>query len=158
MCDSIGIFVTIPGQVAAAIPLLAVLLPWPHLAIILLIGVLIVLYVFTGGAISAGVAGFAKLIIAFSALIVFGIAALILGGGISGFEAALPASSFDLFGNGIWKDLGSGIGIILGVLTTQVYVQAVLAGAPWRSRGSALCWPGSAPSCSGWAASRSGCS
>jgi len=128
VCDSIGIFITIPGQVAAAIPLLAVLLPWPPLAIIALIGVLVVLYVFTGGAISAGVAGFAKLIIAFSALVVVGVTALVLGGGFEGFAAALPAQRFDLFGNGLWNDLGSGIGIILGVLTTQVYVQAVLAG------------------------------
>jgi solute:Na+ symporter, SSS family len=128
VCDSIGIFMTIPGQVASAIPLLAVLLPWPPAAIIGLIAVLVVLYVFTGGAISAGVAGFAKLLIAFSALIVFGVVALVLGGGVSGLQAALPERYFDLFGNGIWHDLGSGAGIILGVLTTQVYVQAVLAG------------------------------
>jgi solute:Na+ symporter, SSS family len=128
ICDSIGIFITIPGQVAAAIPLLAVLLPWPHLAIIGLIGLLVVLYVFTGGAISAGVAGFAKLLIAFSALVVVGVTALVLGGGVEGFASGLSAKSFDLFGNGFWNDLGSGVGIILGVLTTQVYVQAILAG------------------------------
>lgn len=128
VCDSIGIFMTIPGQVAAALALLAVLLPWPEIAIIAVAGLLIVLYVFTGGAISAGAAGFVKLLIAFAALIVFGAVALALGGGVSGFEAALPRGYFDLFGNGLWKDLGSGIGIILGVLTTQVYVQAVLAG------------------------------
>ena len=128
VCDSIGIFMTIPGQVASAIALLSVLLPWPGTAIVPLIGLLIVFYVFTGGAISAGVAGFAKLVIAFTALVVVGIAALILGGGIGGLQAALPARAFDLFGNGFWTDLGSGAGIILGVLTTQVYVQAVLAG------------------------------
>ncbi|HVJ55945.1 MAG TPA: sodium:solute symporter family protein [Aliidongia sp.] len=128
VCDSIGIFMTIPGQVASGIALLAVLLPWPHLAVVALIAVLIILYVFTGGAISAGIAGFAKLLIAFSALIVFGVVALYLAGGVGGLEAALPGKYFDLFGNGVWKDLGSGVGIILGVLTTQVYVQAVLAG------------------------------
>jgi len=132
VCDSIGIFMTIPGQVASGIALLTVLLPWPHAVIVLLIGALVILYVFTGGAISAGVAGFAKLLIAFSALIVFGVVALMLGGGVSGFASALPGKYFDLFGNGIWKDLGNGIAIILGVLTTQVYVQAVIAGGSVR--------------------------
>jgi len=37
-----------------------------------------------------------------------------------------------LFGNGFWKDTGNGLGIVLGVLTTQVYVQAVLSGRDLR--------------------------
>lgn len=128
VCDSIGVFMTIPGQAASAITLLSVVLHWPLLPTAALATLLIIAYVFLGGAISAGVAGFAKLLIAFASLLVLGAMALYLGGGVDGLRAELPANYFNLFGNGLWKDLGSGMGIILGVLTTQVYVQAVITG------------------------------
>ncbi len=116
-------------------------------------------YVFMGGAISAGVAGFAKLLISFTALLVFGAVALTMGGGFAAFQAQLPAKYFSLFGNGFWKDIGNGLGIVFGVVTTQVYVQAV----PSRTgmcgnRASAPSSPASAPQCSGWAVLRSACS
>jgi solute:Na+ symporter, SSS family len=130
--DSIGIFLTIPGQAAAAITLLTVLLHWPKAPVFLLVSVLVIAYVFQGGAISAGVAGFAKLLISFTALLVFGAVALSMGGGIATFQAQLPAKYFSLFGNGFWKDTGNGLGMVFGVLTTQVYVQAVLSGRNLR--------------------------
>jgi len=128
VCDSLGLFITIPGQVASAIALLTVLLEWSVPPVTALVAVLILAYVLTGGAISAGVAGFLKLLIAFSALLVFGAAALYLAGGIAPLHQALPGKYFSLFGNGFWKDIGNGLGIVFGVLTTQVYVQAVLSG------------------------------
>ena len=130
--DSIGIFLTIPGQAASAITLLTVLLHWPLLPVLVLVSLLMIAYVFMGGAISAGVAGFAKLLISFAALLVFGVTAIAIGGGFSAFHAALPAKYFDLFGNGFWIDTGNGLGIVFGVLTTQVYVQAVLSGRDVR--------------------------
>ena len=128
VCDSIGIFITIPGQAASAITLLAVLLHWPIAPTVALVIALVIAYVFTGGAISAGVAGFVKLIISFTALFIFGIVAIYLAGGPSALYTALPTKYFNLFGNGFWKDIGNGLGIVFGVLTTQVYVQAVLSG------------------------------
>jgi SSS family solute:Na+ symporter len=137
--DSIGIFLTIPGQAASAITLLTVLLHWPAAPLFILVSLLVIAYVFMGGAISAGVAGFAKLLISFAALLTFGAVALVIGGGFSAFHAALPAKYFDLFGNGFWKDTGNGLGIAFGVPTTQVYVQAVLSGRDaWQSRTGAI--------------------
>jgi SSS family solute:Na+ symporter len=132
VCDSIGLFVTIPGQAASAITLLTVLLQWTMPPAATLVALLIVAYVFTGGAISAGVAGFVKLLIAFAALLVFGAMALFVAGGIASLQEALPGTYFNLFGNGFWKDTGNGLGIVFGVLTTQVYVQAVLSGRDER--------------------------
>jgi SSS family solute:Na+ symporter len=129
--DSIGIFLTIPGQAASGIALLTVL-HWPAGAVLLLVTTLVISYVFMGGAISAGVAGFAKLVICFAALLAFGTVALVMGGGLTAFHAALPGKYFDLFGNGFSKDAGNGIGIAFGVLTTQIYVQAVLSGRDVR--------------------------
>ena len=128
VCDSIGIFITIPGQAASAITLLTVLLQWTLPGVSALVAVLIVVYVLTGGAISAGIAGFVKLLIAFAALLVLGAVALFLAGGVAPLHQALPGKYFSLFGNGFWKDLENGLGIVFGVLTTQVYVQAVLSG------------------------------
>ena len=132
LANSIGMFMTIPGQAASAIALLTVLLRWPAVPLFILVSLLVIAYVFMGGAISAGVAGFAKLLISFSALLVFGAVALSIAGGFSAFHAVLPVTYFDLFGNGFWKDIGNGLAIVLGVLTTQVYVQAVLAGRDVR--------------------------
>jgi SSS family solute:Na+ symporter len=130
--DSIGIFLTIPAQTASAITLLTVLLHWSAVPVFILVSLLVIVYVFMGGAISAGVAGFAKLLISFAALLALGAVALVIGGGFSAFHAALPAKYLDLFGNGFWKDTGNGLGIAFGVLTTQVYVQAVLSGRDVR--------------------------
>jgi solute:Na+ symporter, SSS family len=132
LSNSIGMFLTIPGQVASAITLLTVLLHWSAVPVFILVGLLVIAYVFMGGAISAGVAGFAKLLISFAALLVFGATALAIGGGFSAFHAALPVTYFDLFGNGFWKDGGNGLAIVFGVLTTQVYVQALLSGRDVR--------------------------
>jgi solute:Na+ symporter, SSS family len=132
LSDSIGIFLTIPAQAASAITLLTVLLHWPAAPVFLLVSLLVIAYVFMGGVISAGVAGFAKLLISFTALLVFGAVALTMGGGFAAFRAQLPSSYFSLFGNGFWKDIGNGLGIAFGVLTTQVYVQAVLCGRDVR--------------------------
>ena len=130
--DSIGIFLTIPGQAASAITLLTVLLHWPPAPVLLLVSLLVIAYVFMGGAISAGVAGFAKLLISFTALLVLGAVALTMGGGFAAFQTQLPAKYFSLFGNGFWKDIGDGLGIAFGVLTTQIYLQAVLSGRDAR--------------------------
>jgi SSS family solute:Na+ symporter len=108
--------------------LLTVLLNWTLPGVASLVAVLIVVYVLTGGAISAGVAGFVKLVIAFAALLAFGGMALFQASVLTPLAEALPGRYFSLFGNGIWKDLGNGLGIVFGVLTTQVYVQAVLSG------------------------------
>jgi hypothetical protein len=115
VCDSIGIFITIPGQAAAGIALMTVSLPWTLPRVVVLVAGLIVVYVVTGGAISAGVAGFVKLLIAFAALLVLGAVALSLAGGTRPMHVALASKYFSLFGNGLWKDLGNGLGIVFGV-------------------------------------------
>ena len=47
--DSIGIFLTIPGQAASAITLLTVLLDWPTGLVFLLVSLLVIAYVFMAG-------------------------------------------------------------------------------------------------------------
>jgi solute:Na+ symporter, SSS family len=132
VCDSIGVFLTIPGQAASAIALMTVWVHWTLPQVAALVSVLIVIYVLTGGAISAGAAGFVKLFISFAALLVLGAVAVFLATRAGGTHDMLPRQYLSLFGNGFWKDIDNGLGIVFGVLTTQVYVQAVLCGRDQR--------------------------
>jgi solute:Na+ symporter, SSS family len=93
VCDSIGIFITIPGQVASGIALMTVPLHWTLPRVVVLVAGLIVVYIVTGGAISAGVAGFVKLLIAFASLLVFGAVALCLAGGTRPMHELLASST-----------------------------------------------------------------
>ena len=72
------------------------------------------------------------MLISFAALLMCGGFAMAIGGGFSVFHASLPTKYFDLFANGFWTDAGNGLGIVFGVLTTQVYAQAVLSGRDVR--------------------------
>ncbi|CEH34463.1 Sodium:solute symporter family [Romboutsia lituseburensis] len=54
--------------------------------------------------------------------------ALNLGGGLSAFREALPSDQyFSLFARGTMVDMGAGISLILGVITTQAYIQAIIS-------------------------------
>ncbi len=57
------------------------------------------------------------------------IVALKLGGGFEEFYISLEHSQyFNIFSRGIGVDAGAGFSVILGVLSTQTYVQAILSG------------------------------
>jgi SSS family solute:Na+ symporter len=132
--SSIGIFLSavascLPGiQIIAAIFNIA---PW--LAAIVLI-VLIAAYVFFGGMKGAGISGIMKMGIIWVTLCIAGISAL--GGlrGVGDFSAVFPAFPwFSLFGNGIWASLGNLCSLIIGIVCTQTYIQAIFSAADSRT-------------------------
>ena len=52
-----------------------------------------------------------------------------LSGGFAALNAQLdPAQSWNLFYRGVGKDAGAGLALILGVITTQSYAQAIFSG------------------------------
>lgn len=58
-----------------------------------------------------------------------GLLAYRLGEGWSGYRATFtPSPWFSLFGRGLGPDLAAGISLIVGVLSTQTYLQAIFAG------------------------------
>ena len=86
-------------------------------------------YVIFGGVNSTGLLGIVKSVLLYIAVLVCGGAALVLSGGIGSIQAVLPHDQyFNLFARGVGKDLGAGVSVILGVISTQTYVQALLAG------------------------------
>jgi len=125
---SIGSFLSIVAQVLAGIALVtSVSYLGPTTATICII-LLMLAYVVFGGVWGAGLVGIVKTILLYGTVIICGFMAVNLGGGISSFKAALPdAQYFNLFARGTFVDMGAGISLILGVITTQAYIQAIIS-------------------------------
>ena len=125
---SIGSFLSIVAQVLAGIALVtSVSYLGPTTATICII-LLMLAYVVFGGVWGAGLVGIVKTILLYGTVIICGFMAVNLGGGISSFKAALPdAQYFNLFARGTFVDMGAGISLIIGVITTQAYIQAIIS-------------------------------
>ncbi|TEB06103.1 Sodium/glucose cotransporter [Pelotomaculum schinkii] len=126
--SSAGIFLNIVAQGLSAVALLTAMLQInPSLAA--LISVLLVLaYVFFGGVWGAGLVGVAKLGLLYLATIVCGVFAYKMVGGWAGLTAHFPIYPwFSLFGRSFNQDFAAGFSLLVGVLSTQTYIQAVLS-------------------------------
>lgn len=133
--NSVGTFINILSQLLAASSVVLVVMPtmgtvWT----IIIAAVVMVLYVVFGGSKGAGVVGILKLILLYVTMITCGIIAYNRFGGlseisaaVSNFSAELGRNFSSLFCRGVGKDLGSCISLLLGVLTTQTYSQAVMS-------------------------------
>lgn len=146
---SIGIFISVVAQVLSATALLITIFPINHLAAALVSIVLMAFYVIFGGMWGAGMGGVAKLILLYvssivGGVLVFGLAhglggvmetlqTLLAGtplGEISGLSdnAAVHSRFTSLVARGVSKDIGSALSLLLGVLSTQTYAQAIWSG------------------------------
>lgn len=154
---SIGIFISVLAQVVACSGLITVLVPsigmLPALAISI---ALMMVYVIFGGAWGAGMGGVLKTILLYVSSLAGLVIVLVLAGGFSGLceqlkgvlvstplggvQSALSLSEItsaadfhdrflNLVARGKLKDIGSGLSLLLGVLSTQTYAQAVLSGS-----------------------------
>ena len=132
--SAVGTFINIISQMIAAAAVLAVLFPNMGLKMELIITtVFMILYVVIGGAKGAGMVGILKLALLYIAMIGSGFLVLRLTGGVGGFVDVVHTIDnpqgihfFNLFARGLGTDLGAGVSLLLGVLTTQTYAQAVL--------------------------------
>ncbi len=132
--SAVGTFINIISQMIAASAVLAVLFPNMGLIPELIVStIFMILYVVIGGAKGAGMVGILKLALLYIAMIGSGIMVLHLSGGVEGFTDLVDGIDnpdgvhfFNLFARGIGTDLGAGISLLLGVLTTQTYAQAIL--------------------------------
>lgn len=135
LLSSLGTFINILSQLLAASAVVLVIFPaagdrWP----LILSAVTMVLYVAFGGTKGAGIVGMLKLGLLCTAMLLCGFTAVRLFGGTS---AIIPAVShlcdetgvnyFSVLARGAGEDLGACLSLILGVLTTQTYAQALLS-------------------------------
>lgn len=127
--SSVGILLNIVGQILAAIALLTSMLGVdPRLAAIIAV-LVIIAYVVFGGVWSTGLVGALKVGLLYLSMLGVGLLAYRLGGGLAGFRETFPAYPwFSLFGRGAGPDLAAGFSLVVGVLSTQTYLQAIFSG------------------------------
>ncbi len=127
--SSVGIFLNIVGQGLAAVALLSSMFHIGPLTATI-IGISLVLgYVFFGGVWGTGLVGVAKLGLLYVATIVCGVMAYDLVGGYAGLAEKFAYDPwFSLFGRSFNLDAAAGFSLIVGVLSTQTYIQAIYSG------------------------------
>lgn len=146
---SIGIFISVIAQVLSACALITTIFPLNTLEAAIISIVLMVVYVVFGGAWGAGMGGVVKLVLLYAASVVGCVIVLAVSGGpgnlievirnllvgtslgeVSGITTAGDVSHtfLNMFARGTAKDLGSGLSLLLGVLSTQTYAQAIWSG------------------------------
>ncbi|MCI8538492.1 MAG: sodium:solute symporter family protein [Oscillospiraceae bacterium] len=134
--NSVGTFINIISQLISATAVLAVIFPTMGVVPELIISALfMVLYVVFGGTKGAGMVGVLKTILLYVAMMGCAGVVLALVGGVGPFVDLVHSidnpegvNFFSLFARGAGEDIGAGLSLILGVLTTQTYAQAVLSG------------------------------
>jgi len=148
LLSSLGTFINIISQLIAGTAIIAVVLPNMGLVPALIItAAFMALYVVFGGVKGAGRVGILKLVLLYISMIGCGIIVLSLTHGVAGFKELVATIDNpnnvkfgSVFARGLGKDLSACLSLILGVLTTQTYAQAVLSGKSDKaSRTGALC-------------------
>ena len=131
--SSAGSFINIISQIIAATAIIAVIFPGlPLVASILFSALFMILYVVFGGIKGSGIVGIVKMMLLYLAMLVAAALVLTKTNGLSGFIGLLDkidnpekVNFFSLFSRGISKDMASCLSLILGVITTQSYAQAI---------------------------------
>lgn len=123
-----GIFFSIVASTLTALHLVAAIFNVP---LTLAAGVIILVtaaLVFFGGLSSSGMAGIFKIMLIFASIFVGGLLAYNDMGGYTGIRAVFPEQPwFSLFGRGVGDGLFSLGAMIVGVISTQTYVQAIFS-------------------------------
>ena len=133
--NTVGTFINIISQMISATAVLAVLFPSMSLTVELIITtIFMILYIVIGGRKGAGMVGILKLVLLYIVMIGAGAMVMYFTGGVGGFLSMVNGIDnpegvhfFSLLARGAGTDIGAGVSLILGVLTTQTYAQAVLS-------------------------------
>lgn len=131
--SSLGSFINIISQLIAATAIIAVVCPKITLApAIIISAIFMILYVIFGGTKGSGIVGILKMLLLFTAMIVSGVIVLSITKGLFEFDSLVKGidnpegiNFYSLFARGAGKDLGACLSLILGVITTQSYAQAI---------------------------------
>ena len=145
---SVGIFVSVISQMLSSTALLTTILPINTFTALLIAVILMAVYVIFGGVWGAGMGGVVKLTLMYVASIFSAVLVIWMVGGLQelvrcvtqtltnsaltdivGLHSSADVSSryFNLLARGPVKDIGSGLSLLLGVLSTQTYAQAIWA-------------------------------
>lgn len=139
---TVGTLLNIVSQVLAANALLTTIFGLSPLACAVVSVAVMACYVTLGGMRGASLLGVVKLTLIYLSVVAAGLLALHLAGGWTAIWNTLPHGQyFNLFSRGLGIDLGAGLSVALGVLASQVYVQAVISGKSDAAavKGTLLC-------------------
>ncbi|NPV73481.1 MAG: sodium:solute symporter family protein [Pelotomaculum sp.] len=118
----------ITSQGLAAVALLASMFNISPYPAVVACAVLVLSYVVFGGVWGAGLVGVAKVVLVYLAAVVSGALAYKMAGGWSGLTAVLPPYPwFSFFGRGVGVDLAAGFSLVVGVASTQTYIQSIFS-------------------------------
>ncbi|MCQ2437414.1 MAG: hypothetical protein MJ099_03335, partial [Clostridia bacterium] len=131
---SVGMFINVISQLVSATAVLAVVFPTMGKWIALLIAaVFVFVYSASGGAKGAGFVGIFKTIMLMGTMIACGIVVLKVMGGIGGFTATIREVEktegiplLTMFARGAAIDIGAGLSVVFGVISTQTYARAIM--------------------------------
>ncbi|QZY54838.1 sodium:solute symporter family protein [Crassaminicella profunda] len=126
---SFAIFVHITGQVLSAVAILTSIF---HVGVIIAVFISIILiisYIFFGGFLGTSMVGIVKSILLYFTLIISGIIVYNYFHGMSGLAATFPKEPwFNLFSDGIYASIAQGFSMVVGITSTQTYLQAMFSG------------------------------
>jgi SSS family solute:Na+ symporter len=140
--SAVGIFINILSQLLASAAAILVIAPaFGMMPALIASAALMFVYVAFGGIRGAGMVGVLKLILLYFTVAFCAVTVLIMHKGelsvIFEYLKTNPNKSgemnWGLFSRGIGMDVGAGLSLIFGVLTTQTYGQAVMSGKNERS-------------------------
>lgn len=127
--SSLGIILNIVAQILAANALLSTMFNMGPIECVIATIVLMTCYVVFGGVLGTGILGIVKLVLIYIAAVFGAIEVLKLSGGMSYIYNALPHEQyFDFFARGVGVDMGAFLSVVLGVISTQTYIQAIICG------------------------------
>ena len=133
--SGLGMFIHVVGQFLAAIAILQAVFGITDLPAVALTALLIGMFVVSGGISGAGLIGKLKFVMLYLIMAMSGLVALVKGGGLGQIIAALPPEldmlGFNRYGTKTAAiEMGS---MIVGVLSTQIYLQAIFAAKDVRA-------------------------
>lgn len=125
--NSAGTFLSVVAQIISATALITAITNMDSVWAIIISIFVVLAYVIFGGALSLGYAGTLKTVLLSISVMACGILAISHSGGLPAFTDTLDKSKyFSLVARGPAVDLGAGLSLIVGVLTTQSYVSAIV--------------------------------
>lgn len=126
---SLGMFIHINGQIIACMALFIAVFHMNPITTAFIVVALLVIYVVFGGFWGGTMVGAVKSVLLYSTSIICGAVVIFKLNGTAEITAFFPHQPwFNLFSGGVFSDLGSAISTIVGVLSTQTYFQAIMAG------------------------------
>ena len=138
--SSLGMFIHIVAQLLACCALLSSLFGLSLFHAALIAALLVALVTLRGGMRSAGPVGLIKLLLLYCTMIGAGSLAFTKAGGLSELSSHFePFPWFSLFGYGVQEGLSDLLSMLVGVVSTQIYLQAIFsARSPQTARQGAL--------------------